>query len=136
MQLSKARQRLAVLWFVLSAICFIAFIFIANANVKPEGQGDAWNWFLPNIFPFLTLILAVFVTQTLTSGQEQKLVDKFIFRLAFYVSLFYLLILLGVLISWSPEKLDILPYYKRYNTMLTGLQGLVSISLGIFFTRS
>jgi hypothetical protein len=136
MQLAKARKRLATLWFILSALIFTIFIFVTNVQVLPAGESDAWGWFLPTILPSLTLMLSVFVAQTLGGDDDEKVIDGFVFKLAFCVSLFYLLILLYVLLSYSrQEDGDLLSYYKKYNTMLAALQSFVSACLGIFFTN-
>jgi hypothetical protein len=128
----KAKKRLAILWFLLSGFIILLMIYLVNGKLV-DFSNKAWNWLLPNIFPTLTLILTVFVTDFQNSRNENgKQVKKFYFRLSFYLSLVYLSIIIGILLSpiWG---YNILKVIEGSNLYLGPIQGLVAASLGFFF---
>ena len=85
--------------------------------------------------PTLSLIIGVLVLDTTSTGGTDKKVELFIYRLAFGLSTFYL-----VLVALTPlvqpfTGLSPLELMKRSNLWLGPLQGLVAAVLAAFFVK-
>lgn len=129
-----ARKRLALLWFAGGGLCFAILLFISLFARKAD-LADLWDWFLPAIVPNLSLIIGVLVYAHRQKAAPDVQVDTFLYRLAFGLSLLYLLLLLLPLLSFPatgktlPELLDISRLW------LAAVQGLVTGVMGAFFVR-
>lgn len=133
--MTKCKKKLAILWFTGAAIPFLIIFFQTIIGHYEEHSKDAWNWFLPTIFPTLSLIIGVLVIDLSGKSLETNTVNKFLFILSFSLSLFYLLlvtstILLSPIASPNPLKL-----MGESHFWLGPFQGLVSASLGAFFVK-
>jgi hypothetical protein len=95
---------------------------------------DAWSWLLPYVLPTFTLILSVVVADA-TRRTSNVTVDHFVFRAAFWLSVFYLLcldvsLLCGNLTPYGPLQL-----MKICILWLGPLQTLIGIALCVFFVK-
>jgi len=88
-----ARNRLALIWFAGGGVCFLVLLFISFFAKKIDLVG-LWDWFLPAIVPNLSLIIGVLVFTHRQRDSGEMLVDSFLYRLAFWLSLLYVLLLL------------------------------------------
>jgi hypothetical protein len=129
----KAQTKLVVLWSVGSLIIFSLWFFMTLATRFDNIISDAWGWLLPNILPTLSLILGVFFYQLKNSPEDVK-IEKIYLNLCFYISFFYFLILLMIILSYRSTT-PILDYYRSFNIVLAPLQGIVGIPIGIFFFK-
>lgn len=129
-----AKKKLATLWFIMAASIFTLMILMSFSELKAY-LDIAWGWLLPNILPSLSLILAVFFIDIQEKNDgNQKLVDRFYYRIAFGVSLFYLLIILGIILS-AGFKFNLKDIMQSSNIYLAPIQGVVGAALGLFFYK-
>ncbi|MCX6246148.1 MAG: hypothetical protein NTW10_00305 [Bacteroidetes bacterium] len=129
-----AKKRLATVWFVIGGILFLFMLSLTLTGRFGTKLHDVWSWFLPIVFPSLTLMIGVFAVDALSSGVKPAKIDRYIFVLTFIMSIVYLLTILVVLIvsSINPEPIDIM---TASNFGLGPFQGVVSACIGIFFIQ-
>jgi hypothetical protein len=128
-----ARKRLALVWFAGAGVCFVVLLFISffSADADPTGL---WDWYLPAIVPNLSLIIGVLVYAH-RQTQSNTRIDPFLYQLAFWLSLLYVLLLLLPLLFFPlagkplPELLNISRLW------LAAVQGLATGVMGAFFVR-
>ncbi len=130
------RKRLALLWFTGSFVIFILLVAQSLFGKYGEEAEEVWSWFLPTIMPTLSLIAGVFVVDLTISKDLEKKVDRFIFRLAFGLSVVYILLVLSTLLVQPLTRFAPLELMKRSNLWLGPVQGLVAAVLGVFFVKS
>lgn len=132
--MQTARKRLALVWFAGAGVCFAVLLFISFFS-DPGNLAGLWDWFLPAIVPNLSLIVGVLVYTQRQPSPVDVHVDEFLYRLAFWLSLLYVLLLLLPLLCFPgtdkslPELLDI------SHLWLAAIQGLVTGVMGAFFVR-
>lgn len=132
--MQTARKRLAVVWFVGGGVSFVVLLFVSFFADTLDLAG-LWDWFLPAIVPNLSLIIGVLVLAHRQPGAADHAVDDFLFRLAFGLSLLYVLLLLLPLVFFPltgkslPDLIDISRLW------LAAVQGLATGVLGAFFVR-
>ena len=135
MELSMAvcKRRLAVVWFVFSAIIVSLLVVQTLGGHYGEYIENVWSWFIPLILPTLMLMIGTFTVDV--SKDENVNVSKFYYKLSLYLSYFYLaLLLLTILVQPflnAPPK-DVL---QMSNFWLGPVQGLVAAALGMFFLK-
>ena len=141
----QCRRRLATLWFVAAGAFFVALLVITMFFDNGSGRGAAggrvdkelWNWLLPAFVPSLSLMVGVLVARLgADANDEGSRVDRFLFRLAFWISVVYLAafglaFVNATLLSDSARKV-----IRESNLWLGPVQGLVTGSLGAFFVHS
>jgi hypothetical protein len=137
MQISMAhcKARLATFWFVGSCTLFIVVLIQTIMGHYGDKIEDVWGWFLPTVMPTLSLVVGVLVADALGKGEKTDLVDRFLFRLTYSISLAYLLIVALTILSQPIAPLTPLELLKTSHLWLGPLQGLVTASLGAFFIR-
>jgi cobalamin synthase len=129
-----ARKRLALAWFAGAGVCFVVLLFISFFASTADLTG-LWEWFLPAIVPNLSLIIGVLVYTQRQQVATDTRIDPFLYRLALWLSLLYVLLLLLPLVFFPvtgktlPELLDISRLW------LAAVQGLVTGVMGAFFVR-
>lgn len=132
--MQTARRRLALVWFAGAGACFVVLLFISFfANLSNLAR--LWEWFLPAVVPNLSLIIGVLVYAQRQPTPGETRVDEFLYRLALWLSLIYVLLLLLPLLFFPatgkslPELMDISSLW------LAAVQGLVTGVMGAFFVR-
>lgn len=130
---NAARRRLATVWFSGAGFLFMVLMLQSMLGSYGAGAEEAWNWFLPNVVPTLTLIVGVLVSDALGRSEAGGEVDRFIFRLAFGLSIGYLLVLSLPVFAAPFSELPPLKLLKSSQLWIVPLQGLVSAALGAFF---
>lgn len=132
--MQTARRRLAVVWFSGAGVCFVVLLFI-SFFASLANPARLWEWFLPAIVPNLSLIIGVLVYTQRQPAAVERRADEFLYRLALWLSLLYVLLLLLPLVFFPatgkslPELLDISSLW------LAAIQGLVTGVMGAFFVR-
>ena len=130
----NTRLKLTYLWYGWGLLLFVLLIALSmQPRLFGSGVTEAWQWFLPNIMPVLTLVgagsYAAPASTRPASGGRSRLVG-----MAFAVSLLYLATLsvsvIGVLVTPDP-----LAFLRTSNLWLGPLQGLATSVLGLFFIR-
>ena len=134
----KAQRRIASLWFVLSFILILLFVLFTFTNRFDKNTGDAWQWLLQQLIPSLTLFIGVFVAASQEKLKDIK-VRSFYFKLTYYLSIayFFLLFLTILATPYAVLALEktVYEYLQLSSTYLIPVLGLVTASLGIFFSK-
>lgn len=133
-----AQKRLAMLWFINAGIIGAFFVLLTVSGKFGDRSKEGWQWFSQNIIPTLTLMIGTF-SASMGQAVSAVQIDKFYFSLAYWISIFYLLILY-LIIGISPfafnlnqtSFIDLLNSSKIY---LNIFQGVVTFSLGLFFVK-
>lgn len=129
------QRRLATVWFLGGGVVF-AILVIQTLNQHYGDQSrDAWGWFLPTVMPILTLIVSA---TAVTKAESQATVDRSVFYISFGLSLFYLLLVIGTIayqIFTTLKPSEMIDLMKTSNLWLGPVQGLLGISLGVFFGK-
>ena len=98
--LAEARRKLALIWFPFSGALFLLMVVQTFGGAFGDQEQAAWGWALPNFLPTLALMGSVFASQAIDpDDQTVSVVRVFFFRLAFWVSIFYFLILFIVILA-------------------------------------
>ena len=134
--LTECQKKLSIFWFIGSGILFIIILFQTFLGHYADETKEAWNWFFPNVTPTLSLMVGVIVASRFGKTFTEKTTDRFVFRLAFSLSVIYLITLfLTILIQPFTQKSPI-ELFTQSHQWLVPLQGLVTASLGAFFVKS
>ena len=132
--MQAARKRLAVVWFVGGGVSFLVLLFISFFAGTLDLIG-LWDWFLPAIVPNLSLIVGVLVFTHRQPGAVDLPVDSFLYRLAFGLSLLYVLLLLLPLVFFPLTGKPLPVLLDTSRLWLAAVQGLATGVLGAFFVR-
>ncbi len=135
MLISKIRcqKRLAILWFTGGGLLFFLLLLQTFFGRYGDQVKEAWSWFLPTIMPTLLLIAGVVASDLFGRSDRTARVEAFSFRLAYIVSLAYLLIVSLTLFLSPFSPLSQLELMHLSNLWLGPLQGLTGAVLGFFF---
>lgn len=128
-----ARKRLAIVWFSGAGVCFAVLLFISifSEEVDPT---SLWDWFLPAIVPNLSLIIGVLVYAYRQTQTDSK-IDPFLYQLAYWLSVIYVLLLLLPLLC-HPLTDKTLPELLNISRLwLAAVQGLTTGVMGAFYVR-
>lgn len=132
---SACQRRLATVWFLGGGTVF-AILVVQTLNQHYGDQArDAWGWFLPTVMPILTLIVSA---TAVTKAESQATVDRSVFYISFGLSLFYLLLVIATIayqIFTTLKPSEMIELMKTSNLWLGPVQGLLGISLGVFFGK-
>lgn len=137
----KAAQRnLTVVWAGFTLFLTLIFFVQTVMSDKYPGQSDqVWDWFIPLVFPTLTLMIGVLVAVAQLPDAGQVGVDKFYYRLTLGAITVYFLILLGVVLSaplaFMANATPAFDHLKKSTKLLSALQAIVTLVLGFFFFR-
>jgi hypothetical protein len=103
------------------------------ALLSPEEARQAWEWFLPNLMPTLTLVGAAAYAGKATYTREGE-GETILFSLCLAVSLLYLFLVADALLSLQASTATI-EDLRRSNLWLGPLQALATSLLGYFFIK-
>jgi hypothetical protein len=139
--LEAARNRLALIWFPVSALFMLLLIAQSILGAYGDEVQRVWGWALPNFLPTVALMVSVFASEALLpSSDRAPSVRRNFFRLSFALSVFYLLVLLiPVLLqpfvaASDPDLVDKrIQLLETSNIWLGPLQGIVVTALGVLF---
>ena len=134
----EAQKKISTLWFILSFFLILLFVIFTFTNRFEENVGDAWQWLLQQLIPTLTLFIGVFVAASQEKLKNIK-VNSFYFKLTYNLSIayFFLLILTILAIPYAVLALEktVYEYLQLSSTYLIPVLGLVTASIGIFFSK-
>ena len=133
--ISKSKRWLALVW-LLGIVLPGALLFVQSVmGFYGDETTDVARWFIAAVSPTGGLIIAVLVADAGTPRGEDRRVEVLIFQIALGVSLCYLAAL-WLLILYARAAEGGLPQLaKELGGWLTGLQGVVTLVLGVFFVR-
>ncbi len=130
------RNELATLW-VFCSLSVLLLLIVQSILGKYGGNTkDVFAWYVPTIMPTLTLIIGVLAHEASTGTGEARLADPFMFRMAFGLSVFYLLMVALVPLSAPFSALPPLELMRMSGLWLGFIQGLVAAALGVFFVKT
>ena len=136
MQISiqASRNTLAAVWFGGASLSFIALYLITTFGDSTR-VSILWEWYLPAVTPNLSLIVGVMFNDIKFKSAKSERVDGFSYRVALWLSVVYLLMLLAtpLLSPFSDAPLD--TYLKNSRFALSLIQALATTALGAFYVR-
>lgn len=143
MTMTKGKYIIGGLWGIGFLVLFILMTIQTINGVYIDRTQEAWEWFTPNILPTIGLIVGVLIAdwtkpaQTAEESENPVLINPLMVGITFILSLAHLAILLIViLIAANKTPLDeIFNSLKSANLPLGAIQGLVTLTLGIFFKK-
>jgi uncharacterized membrane protein len=132
--MSASRKVLALVWFIGAGITFLALYLITTFGAGERVEG-LWDWYLPAVTPNLSLIVGVMFSDIKYKPARNEPVDVFSYRLALWLSVVYLLVLLAtpLLSPFTEAALDLDLKNSRFSLSL--LQALATTALGAFYVR-
>jgi cytochrome bd-type quinol oxidase subunit 2 len=111
-------------------------LFMQTVKGKYESNvTEAWGWYCQNILPTLSLIISVFIFDSTNGTAGSRSVEKFHFNIAFFLSLFYLLVIMCVIFAQPFAKTSAILWLQQSNIYLAPLQGIATGAIGIFFIK-
>ena len=135
-EVSACQRRLALVWLVAGGVLILWFAVQSLSGKYGEETEKAWSWLLPTILPTLLLIVGAVVYQA-RRAQASATVDHFAYQMSMWLSVFYLVLVLGTVIFPAfrsyPSGQDLLAAMQMSNLWLAPVQGFVGLSLGVFF---
>lgn len=137
--LEKGKHIIGGLWFIGFLLLFILMtIQTVSGNIYADKAKDAWEWLTPHLLPTIGLIIGVFIAdwQNPDAGKKVK-IKKFLVLITFILSLIHLTILFAVILIASNKQTteETFIALKTANLPLGVIQGLVALTLGIFFKK-
>jgi len=111
-------------------LLFLVVVAQTMAGYYGDRAKSAWSWLLPTIMPTLSLIVGAVVTQ---KPESTATVDRLAYRISLGLSLCYLLLALATIAAQPFSGMGALDFMSTSNLWLGPLQGLLGISLGVFF---
>ena len=121
----RARKALALVWFIGASFLFFIFLLQTIFGRYGDRNEEAWAWLLP--------------MDSTSQSIEQKLIDRFLARLAIGLSIAYLAtVSLTILLSpWAQLHANLGPLQLMQTSQLwlAPFQGLVLAILGAFFVK-
>jgi hypothetical protein len=135
MLMSQCKARLAIVWFSGAGILFV-LIFAQTVGGRYGYQLDgAWNWLLPNVMPTLSLITSVLVMDSMGKGEQKKSINRFLFKMTFWLSIVYLLVMILTILFAPVSEQSPLEFLHISSIWLGPFQGLVTGLMGAFFIQ-
>lgn len=145
--LINCQKRLAMLWYIWTPLLLLFLIIQISGGFYGKGPApifQTFGWFFTNTLPVLFLIITIgaFAIKKQENGNKKNEtpdnVDKFWFKMTFWISVFYLSILSMTPILPAIAFHDMSPHQVMlsFNVINGPLQGLASASLGIYFLKS
>ena len=134
--LEHARARLSIVWFLGAALIAIVLITLSIADYYQDLTGEIWGWMLPLIIPTLAIMVSVLGASALRPSAVSEQVDGFFFKLAFWLSVSYLALILVMILVEPFSDYETLELFILSNYWLAPFQGLVIIAMGaLFYTK-
>ena len=143
---NQAQKRLAILWGIgaLVSFCLMIWVTFPAKIFKAEDVKEAWNWLLPLVLPFLTLIVSSVIAEANQHNPSTAPTNDLAFGITWWLSLVYLILIvvMGLTVLWSAtdKPLDILKDpllsldpWRRSSSSISCISGAVS---SIFSTIS
>jgi len=129
------QRRLALLWLAGAAVLVLLMIAQSMGNKYGAATDQAWGWLLPTIVPTLSLIVGAFAAAA-RGPLAQATVDAFSYRLTFWLSAFYLLLVIAVPLAQPVTGRSPIELMQLSKLWLGAVQGIVGIALGVYFVSS
>ncbi|MDD5393743.1 MAG: hypothetical protein PHE17_12055 [Thiothrix sp.] len=128
---TRCKKNLVILWLSWAAGIFL-LLFVQSFG-DGEGTRATWEWCVPLLAPNALLMVGVMVADAQKEQQVGQKVDSFIYWLTFWLSTFYLVL---VVVSIVYYELVEGANLKDSTLWLSSVQGLVNLVLGVFFVKT
>jgi len=135
LSMETSRRRLAVLWFAGAAVPFTVLLVQTFLGRYGKDAEQAWGWLLPTVVPTLSVIVGVLAVSASKPAPDGVVVDRFFYRLSWWLSAVYLTAVAATLFVQPLTKWPPLELMQRSNLWLGPMQGLVAAALAAFFLR-
>ena len=132
--IKAARQKLAIVWFSGAGLTFIALLILDTFGNQGHGA-VLWDWFLPVVTPNLSLIVGVMFNDLRRKAEKGESVDSFMYRLALWLSLVYLLLLFITPLLSPFADAPLVTYLQNSKIPLSLVQALATTALGAFYVQ-
>lgn len=133
MNLSKAKNALATLWGIFTIILVFIFSFQTLNGIYLDNEKQAWGWLIQGIFPSLSLMIGVFISDSLQHKKSGEQVKRFYFRIAFILSFCYLLLMLFIVLYRPFTVYAPIEILEISSIWIGPIQGIVTAAIGMFF---
>ncbi len=131
--LDTVRTRLAGIWLG-GCACILTIVVLQSLLGKfGDHVQDAWGWLLPTIMPTLGMIVAGLTVTALDPVRSESVVRTSYYRLALWLSVFYLLLVSLTILIQPFTGADPVTLMHSSNLWLGPSQGLVGSALGVLF---
>ncbi|MBF0188585.1 MAG: hypothetical protein HQL50_11745 [Magnetococcales bacterium] len=133
--LGVARNRLLKVWVGGSGLVMLVLVIRTLMDGFGEEVNDIWSWFIPLVFPTLSLMVGV-LGGTAFDHHYHKMVRQSYYQVCIWLSSFYILCLFLTVGIEAVNPGPALKLFHVANNFLTPLQGLVIAALGFLFTNA
>jgi hypothetical protein len=130
--ITASRKTLALVWFAGAGVSFLALYLITTFG-ETERVESLWDWYLPAVTPNLSLIVGVMFNDIKYKSAQREQVDVFIYRVALWLSVVYLLVLFATPLLWPFSEASLENDMKHSRFFLSLLQALATTALGAFY---
>ena len=130
--MGASRKTLALVWFAGAGASFLALYLITTFG-ESERVESLWDWYLPAVTPNLSLIVGVMFNDIKYKSAQREQVDVFIYRVALWLSVVYLLVLFATPFLWPFSEASLESDMKHSRYFLSLLQALATTALGAFY---
>ena len=121
------------LWWIWGILLFVLLIPISQNPVLFDDPRPAWDWFLPNILPTMTLVGAGAYAGRHARAPRRSGID-FLFYLTLIMSTVYLAVLAHAILKTQTSTTP-LAMLQTSNIWLGPMQALATSLLGLFFIK-
>jgi cytochrome bd-type quinol oxidase subunit 2 len=133
-QLESARHKMAKIWFGGSAFPFMILVIQSIMGKYQGNVQGAFTWFIPTVFPTLTLMISVIGAAAL-KPRESRVVREGFLSITTWISIVYLSLLsLILLLQPVSDYRDPFKLFADSNFFIAPLQGICVAALGFLFT--
>jgi hypothetical protein len=146
--LDTARYGLVKIWLPGACVPFVLLVLqsILGYFVEHPSGGDvdhtqeAWSWFVPNVLPTLTLMLAVLgagAIEPSAGPADTRRVRAQFYSISRWLSIGYLVILLLTIVAtapWLGTRFRPIELLTISNYWLGPIQGITAGAIGVLFT--
>lgn len=130
--ITASRKTLALVWFAGAGVSFLTLYLITTFGESDRVE-SLWDWYLPAVTPNLSLIVGVMFNDIKYKSAQREQVDVFIYRVALWLSVVYLLILFATPLLWPFSEASLENDMKHSRFFLSLLQALATTALGAFY---
>lgn len=132
--IETARNKLAKIWFIGSALPFLILVVQSILGRYGQNVQAAWTWFVPTVFPTLTLMISV-IGAAAIKPKEDRFVRSNFLKITIGISYGYLFVLSLILFlqPFAPYE-DPIKLFSISNYFIAPLQGIAVGALAFLFT--
>ncbi len=131
--LDTVRTCLGTVWLGAASLILVIVVLQSLLGRFADKTPEAWGWLLPTLMPTLGMIITVLSYTALDPLLSASVVRKTFFRVALWLSVLYLFLILLTILIQPIAGTDAIELMRRSNLWLGPFQGLVASALGVLF---